>query len=77
MNNKLSFLDWITLLSFGVGLYSLYIGIENLLENEQQSLTQQELLHKLNEHLHLQDSVLSEQTEVYLKQINDKLDKLN
>ena len=77
MKNKLSFLDWITLLSFGVGLYSLYIGIENLLENEQQSLTQQELLHKLNEHLHLQDSVLSEQTEVYLKQINDKLDKLN
>ena len=40
MNNNLKMLDWITLISFGIGLYSLYIGIKNLLENEQQSLNQ-------------------------------------
>ena len=44
MNNNVKMLDWITLISFGIGLYALYIGIENLLENEQQSLNQQELL---------------------------------
>ena len=76
MNKELSFLDILTILSFIIGLWALEIGIENLLENEQQSLSQQELLHKLNEHLHIQDGVLTEQTEIYLKQINDKLDKI-
>lgn len=75
--NNLRLLDWITLISFGIGLYALYIALENLRENEEQSITQQELLHKVNNHLHSQDDILSEQTEIYLKQINDKLDKLN
>lgn len=76
MNNNLDMLDILTILSFIIGLYALEIGISNLLENEEQSLSQQELLHKLNKHLHIQDNVLNEQTEIYLKQINDKLDKM-
>ena len=76
MNNNLDLLDILTILSFVIGLYALELAMKNLVENEEQSKTQQELLHKLNLHLHEQDGVLSEQTEVYLKQINDKLDKM-
>ena len=76
-SNNLSFLDLLTILSFVVGVYALELAMQNLIENEEQSKTQQELLHKLNLHLHEQDGILSEQTEVYLKNINDKLDKVN
>ena len=37
MNTNLKLLDWITLISFGVGLYALYIALENLDENRQQN----------------------------------------
>ena len=75
-NENLSLLDIITILSFLIGLYALELAKQNLIENEEQSKTQQELLHKLNLHLHEQDGVLNEQTEKYLKEINDKLNKM-
>ena len=75
-NNQFSFLDLITIISFIIGLWALELAMQNLVENEEQSLTQQELLHKLNQHLHIQDNVLNEQTEKYLKEINDKLNKM-
>ena len=36
MNNNFKMLDWITLISFGIGLYALYIALENLWENANQ-----------------------------------------
>lgn len=76
-NNQLSFLDILTILSFCVGLYALEIAFQNLDENRIQSRDSADILYQLENHLRGQDGVLSEQTEVYLKQINDKLDKLN
>ena len=61
MKNNLSFLDWITLISFGIGLYALYIALINLEENEQQSGELKEILHYLEEHLQDQDKHLHEQ----------------
>ena len=37
MNNNLKMLDWITLFSFGIGLYALYIAFANLEENRDQN----------------------------------------
>jgi len=37
MNNNINILDCITLIAFGVGLYSLYIALENLQENRNQN----------------------------------------
>lgn len=59
MNNR--FLDWITLISFGVGIYSLYVALENLVENEEQNKELKEILHYLEVHLQDQDNHLHEQ----------------
>lgn len=59
--NKLDFLDWITLISFGVGVYALYIALENLDENRQQNDELKQILHYLEEHLQDQDKHLHEQ----------------
>ena len=45
MKNNLSFLDWITLISFGIGLYALYIALENLDENREQEDELKKILH--------------------------------
>ena len=58
MNNKLKILDWITLLSFGVGLYALYIALENLDENRDQNNELKEILMYLENHLQDQDNHL-------------------
>lgn len=71
--NGLGFLDFITLLSFVIGVYAFIIAIQNLDENRIQTEDTKDVLRKLNEHLHHQDCILNEQTEVYLKQINGKL----
>ena len=55
MNNNFKMLDWITLISFGVGLYALYISIVNLQMNDEQSNELKEILHYLEEHLSSQD----------------------
>ena len=61
MKNNLSFLDWITLISFGVGLYALYIALENLQENRNQNDELKEILHYLEVHLQDQDNHLHQQ----------------
>lgn len=59
MNNK--FLDWLTLVAFGVGLYSLYIALENLQENREQNADLMQILNYLENHLQDQDNHLENQ----------------
>ena len=64
MNNKLNFLDLITLVSFGIGLYALYVALENLEENREQNLDLKEILHYLEGHLQDQDNHLMSQDRI-------------
>ena len=62
--NKLNFLDLITLIAFGVGVYSLYIALENLEENREQNDELKQILHYLEVHLQDQDEHLASQDRV-------------
>ena len=53
MNNN--FINWVNVLSFGVGIYALYIALENLKLNDNQSNELKQILHYLEEHLKEQD----------------------
>lgn len=64
MNNNLKMLDWITLISFGIGLYALYIALENLAENRDQNDELKQILHYLEVHLKDQDEHLASQDRV-------------
>ena len=64
MNKKLNFLDWITLISFGVGLYALYIALLNLEENREQNDDLLKILNYLDTHLASQDEHLASQDRV-------------
>ena len=64
MNNK--FLDWITLVSFGIGLYALYIALENLDENRKQNNELKQILHYLEVHLQDQDNHLEKQDNLFI-----------
>ena len=64
MNNGMKLLDWITLLSFGVGIYALYIALENLEENRGQNDELKQILHYLESHLQDQDKHLASQDRV-------------
>ena len=64
MNNNFKLLDWITLISFGVGLYALYIALENLDENREQEKELKQILHYLEEHLQEQDKHLASQDKI-------------
>lgn len=75
MNNQLSFLDILTILSFIVGLYALELAMQNLAENRMQSKDSEEILHQLenhlknqDEHLHAQDIHLAEQDKLLGKE---------
>ena len=59
--NNLKMLDWITLIGFGVGLYALYIALENLEENRDQNDELKQILDYLENHLQDQDEHLSNQ----------------
>ena len=61
MNSNLKMLDWITLISFGVGIYALYIALQNLDENRKQNDELKQILHYLEVHLQDQDNHLHEQ----------------
>ena len=61
MNSNLKLLDWITLISFGIGLYALYIALVNLEMNDEQSGELKDILHYLENHLQDQDNHLHEQ----------------
>ena len=60
MNNNLKLLDWITLISFGIGLYALYIAIENLEMNDEQNGELKQILHYLEVHLQSQDELFED-----------------
>ena len=60
MKNNLSFLDWITLISFGVGVYALYIALINLDMNDEQNGELKEILHYLEQHLESQDDLFED-----------------
>lgn len=62
-------LDFITIISFLIGLYALGIAIENLVENEDQNEELKKILHYLEQHLHKQDAHLEAQDEL-LKNIS-------
>lgn len=66
MKNNLSFLDWITLISFGIGLYALYIAVINLEMNDEQSGELKDILHYLEQHLQDQDHHLQSQDELFI-----------
>lgn len=61
MNNNYKMLDWITIISFIVGLYALYIALMNLDMNDNQNNELKEILHYLEKHLQDQDKHLKEQ----------------
>lgn len=65
MKKNLSFLDWITLISFGVGLYALEIALDNLQENRDQNDELKQILHYLEVHLQDQDNHLHEQDKLF------------
>ena len=64
MNNQFKFIDWINILSFGIGLYALYIAFENLALNDSQSNELKEILHYLEQHLQEQDNHLEAQDRI-------------
>ena len=64
MNKNLTFLDWITLISFGVGLYALYIALLNLEENREQNDDLLKILNYLDTHLASQDEHLASQDRI-------------
>ena len=57
-------LDWITLISFGIGLYALYIALINLEMNDEQSGELKDILHYLEQHLQDQDNHLEAQDRI-------------
>ena len=64
MKKQLNFLDLITIISFGVGLYALNIALINLNENRKQENDLKQILHYLEVHLQDQDNHLLKQDEL-------------
>ena len=62
MNNNL--INWVNILSFGIGLYALYIALENLALNDTQSNELKQILHYLEQHLQEQDNHLEAQDRI-------------
>ena len=60
-NNELTFLDFLTILSFLISFYALLIGLENLIENRLQTEDTKEVLKKLDGHLKEQDKLLGKE----------------
>ena len=67
MINNSKFINWVNLLSFGIGLYALYIALENLALNNTQSNELKQILHYLEQHLQEQDNHLEKQDELIIK----------
>lgn len=58
----MKFLDRITILSFLIGCYALYIALENLKENREQNTDLTNILNYLENHLQDQDEILKNLT---------------
>lgn len=61
MNRQLTFLDFVTILSFAVGVYALEIALQNLEENRDQNDELKKILDYLENHLQDQDNHLAKQ----------------
>ena len=61
MINNTRFINWVNLLSFGIGLFALYVAFANLKMNDNQSGELKDILHYLEQHLQDQDKHLREQ----------------
>ena len=57
----MKFLDRLTIISFLISVYALYVGLRNLEENREQNENQQDLLNYLEDHLKSQDEHLHSQ----------------
>lgn len=64
MNKELTFLDFITILSFAVGVYALEVALKNLDENREQSDELKQILHYVEVHLQEQDKHLASQDKI-------------
>lgn len=64
MNKQISFLDFITILSFAVGVYALEIALKNLDENRDQNDELKNILNYLDTHLQSQDEHLASQDRI-------------
>ena len=62
MNNN--FINWVNLIAFGVGVYALYIALENLKLNDSQSGELKDILNYLEQHLQDQDNHLEAQDRI-------------
>ena len=62
MNNN--FINRVNVLSFGVGIYALYISLENLKLNDSQSNELKQILLYLEQHLQDQDNHLEAQDRI-------------
>ena len=62
MNNQT--INLVNIVSFGVGLYALYIALENLEENRQQNDELKQILSYLENHLQDQDNHLANQDRI-------------
>lgn len=75
-NKQFGVLDIISLASFGIGAYGLYIGLKNLNENREQTEGTENILQSLKKHLKEQDFHLVSQDQV-LENQNKILEKLD
>ena len=64
MNNNIKLLDFITIISFCVGVYALEIALDNLKENREQENELKQILHYLEVHLQDQDEHLASQDRI-------------
>ena len=62
MNNN--FINWVNILSFGIGVFALYIALENLKLNDEQNGDLKDILNYLEQHLQDQDNHLLKQDEL-------------
>lgn len=62
--NNLKLLDIVTILSFVIGLYALYIALQNLDENREQNGELTQILNYLENHLQDQDLHLAKQDKI-------------
>ena len=66
-NKQLDVLDFITIISFIVGLQSYELASKNLTENRQQTEDTQKILKQMQDHLDQQDEILANQDKILLK----------
>lgn len=71
-SNQNNYMNFLTKASFLLGLIALYIGLENLHENRDQSKDSKDIMSMLESHLEIQDDYLKTQNEILLKKEGKK-----